>query len=132
MKVFTSKTQRIGEFGESLAVRWLEGQGYRVIARNWTSPLGEIDIIATKDNLLHCIEVKSVQMRLPARDGVGYNPADNVTRGKLQKVVITCLEYIRQVGLQGLSGWQMDIVLVRFDTVSKQASVQMLQSVSME
>ncbi len=129
MKVFTSKTQRIGEFGESLAVRWLEGQGYAIIERNWSCPLGEIDIIARKDNQLHCIEVKSVQMRLPAREGVGYNPADNVTRGKLQKVIITCLEYMRRMGLQGADGWQMDVLLVRFDTISKQASVQMLHSV---
>ncbi len=130
MKVFTSKTQKIGEFGESLAVRWLKEQGYSVIDRNWTCPLGEIDIIATKDNMVHFIEVKSVQMRLPAREGEGYNPADNITRGKLQKIIVTCMEYLHKVGLGGLSEWQMDVLLVRFDTISKQAQIQMLESVT--
>jgi len=132
MKVFTSKTQKIGEFGESLAVRWLGEQGYTVINRNWTCPLGEIDILASKDGTLHFVEVKSVQMKLPARDGVGYNPADNVTRGKLQKIIITCLEYIHKIGLGGLKSWQVDVLLVRFDTVSKQAQIQMLESVTRE
>jgi len=130
MKVFTSKTQKIGEFGESLAVRWLTGQGYVVIDRNYTCPLGEIDIVATKDNHLHFIEVKSVQLRLPARDGDGYNPADNVTRGKLQKIIVTCMEYIHKIGLAGMHGWQMDVLLVRFDSISKQAQIQMLESVT--
>ncbi len=130
MKAFTSKTQRIGEFGESLAVRWLESHGFEVIGRNWTSSLGEIDIIARKDDKVHFVEVKSVQMRLPARDDVGYNPADNVTRGKLQKIIITCLEYVHKVGLAGATDWQVDVMLVRFDSVSKQAQVQMLESVS--
>lgn len=129
MKVFTSRTQRVGEFGESLAVRWLGEHGYRIIDRNWSCPLGEIDILATKDDTLHCIEVKSVQTRLSTRPEVGYNPADNVTRGKLHKVIMTCMEYARKIGIHGCAAWQVDVLLVRFDSVSKQAHVQMLQSV---
>ena len=48
-KVFTSKSQRIGEIGESVACIYLTNHGYRVIGRNYTRKWGEIDIIAEKD-----------------------------------------------------------------------------------
>lgn len=130
MKSFTSKTQKVGEFGESLATRWLTDEGYTIVERNWACSLGEIDIIATKDDILHFIEVKSVQANLSGSGENSYNPADNVTNGKLQKVIITCLEYIHKVGISGYKEWVLDVVLVKFDTKTKKAHINMIQSVT--
>lgn len=49
----------IGKAGEKLAEDYLVAQGYTVIARNWRcGGKEEIDLIATKDDRLHFVEVK--------------------------------------------------------------------------
>lgn len=48
-----------GLWAESLCSFALQIKGYRIIARRWRSPLGEIDIIAARRNILAIIEVKA-------------------------------------------------------------------------
>ncbi len=49
-----------GRRGEALAATFLVEKGYRILARNFRSPLGELDIVAldTHANALVCVEVK--------------------------------------------------------------------------
>ena len=49
-----------GQRGEDKACRWLNAQGYTVLARNWRSRRGEIDIIAEKASVLVFAEVKTL------------------------------------------------------------------------
>lgn len=60
MKQFTSKTQKIGEIGEKIAEMFLVKHGFTIIDRNFTHKLGEIDIIAKKNNKIFFFEVKTV------------------------------------------------------------------------
>ena len=59
-KVFTSETQKIGEIGENMAVKFLVKHGFSILDRNYTKKWGEIDIVAEKNNKLYFVEVKSV------------------------------------------------------------------------
>src|SRR5690606_32778513 len=47
-----------GRRAERLATWWLRLKGYRVLARGWRSRLGEIDLIATRGNVVVFVEVK--------------------------------------------------------------------------
>ncbi|HLT77958.1 MAG TPA: YraN family protein [Ferrovibrio sp.] len=47
-----------GRRGERLAAFWLRLQGFRILARNWRHPAGEVDILARRGNLLVAVEVK--------------------------------------------------------------------------
>ena len=49
---------KLGRDKESLAVSFLKKKGYKIIERNYTCPIGEIDIIATMKNVLVFAEVK--------------------------------------------------------------------------
>ena len=51
--------KEIGNFGENTAAQHLGELGYEILYRNWRYKHLEIDIIASKDNLLHIIEVKT-------------------------------------------------------------------------
>ena len=52
--------KNLGSEGESRAVSFLEGHGFRILERNFRcGRRGEIDIIALRDNLLLFVEVKS-------------------------------------------------------------------------
>ena len=73
-----------GNLAEDKAVSYLEDLGYLVIDRNYYSRFGEIDIIATKDKVLHFVEVKS---------GEG-EPVYQITPSKLSKIQKTAMIYM--------------------------------------
>ncbi len=50
---------RAGISAESRAAAFLLAKGYRILARRWKSPLGEIDIVARRRRLLIFVEVKA-------------------------------------------------------------------------
>jgi putative endonuclease len=49
----------LGQFGETLAAKYLARKGYRIIEQNFRIRGGEIDIIAVDGNTLVYIEVKT-------------------------------------------------------------------------
>jgi len=66
--------------GEDGACAYLEVQGYRILKRNYRCYSGEIDIIASKDNVLSFVEVKT-------RSSTQYGlPREAVTYGKQKKI----------------------------------------------
>jgi putative endonuclease len=48
-----------GRSGEDLATIFFEGKGFYILERNWRSRRNEVDIIASKKDTLHFIEVKT-------------------------------------------------------------------------
>jgi len=74
--------QFLGNAGEELAAAWFKQQGFTIIARNWRSGHAEVDIIASKDKVLHFIEVKT---RL---NGSMANPEDSVGKTKKNQLKI--------------------------------------------
>ncbi len=50
---------RLGLSAESRAAAYLIAKGYRIAARRWKSPVGEIDIVARRGNALVFVEVKA-------------------------------------------------------------------------
>ena len=51
--------RELGEFGENVAVQYLENCGYTIVQRNYRCRAGEIDVIAGMHNRLSFIEVKT-------------------------------------------------------------------------
>jgi putative endonuclease len=50
---------RAGLSAESRAAAFLIAKGFRILARRWKSPVGEIDIVARRRRLLVFVEVKA-------------------------------------------------------------------------
>lgn len=53
-----ANTYRTGMLSESRAAWFLRLKGYRILARRYKTPLGEIDIIARRGRLIAFVEVK--------------------------------------------------------------------------
>jgi len=68
-----------GNIAEEKACEYLYSQGFKIIEQNYyAKKLGEIDIIANKDNVYHFCEVKS---------STDYETAvNNLTPSKLSKI----------------------------------------------
>ena len=49
----------LGLSAESRAAAFLVAKGYRIVARRWKSPVGEIDIVARRRKTLIFVEVKA-------------------------------------------------------------------------
>lgn len=53
------RAERYGRAGESLAALYLRLKGYRIVARDLRTPVGEIDLIVHRGNLIAFVEVKT-------------------------------------------------------------------------
>lgn len=77
----------LGTWGEAQAARFLEGKGYRILARNFRCREGELDLVAAKGPYLCFVEVK-------LRKNAGLAQArEFVTYRKQQKVRTASLYY---------------------------------------
>ncbi|EKE20925.1 MAG: hypothetical protein ACD_7C00427G0001, partial [uncultured bacterium] len=105
-----NKDKKIGSIGEEIAGEYLRKKGYKIIEFNYQNKkgrrLGEIDIIAKKDEQIIFVEVKS---RI-AKAGRVVLPEENITRDKLYK-----LQKIAQAYIKGNNLWES---AYRFDAVS--------------
>lgn len=70
----------LGRTGEEAAAAHYLRRGYRLLARNWTCPLGELDLVLARDSLIVFCEVK-------ARSGAAFGgPYEAVTWKKQRKL----------------------------------------------
>lgn len=79
-----------GKDGEDLAWSFFERQGYVLLEKNWRHSRWEVDIIASKNNVLHFIEVKT---RRSKNFGL---PEDSVGNKKIQNLINAAEEYLYQ------------------------------------
>jgi putative transposase len=97
--------RQLGDHGEDLAAAALKKQGYKILARNYLTPLGEIDLIARQGKTLVFVEVKT---RKSLRFG---SPQEAVSFAKQQRLRRLAEYYVKQKRLG-------EDVLVRFDVVA--------------
>jgi len=120
------RNKEIGNKGEDLASQYLEQLGYEIIKRNHVDSVGEIDIIAYKDYVIHFVEVKSVSretqndvihetfghksISFTDKDHV-YNPAEKVDRLKMRKIEKVAERFLFENGLEEEAN-QFDLIMV--------------------
>ncbi len=112
--------KKIGDLGENIAVVFLEKHGFQIIDRNYRNKIGEIDIIAQKDDFYYIVEVKT--LKIPSglkslkcddnlfnpkisiiRDSDGLNwlrPEINLTKEKIRKIKKIALKYCSDFNLR--------------------------------
>jgi len=72
--------QELGAAGEKAAGKYLRRCGYKILDRNFSCPLGEIDLICYHDDCIVFVEVKTL-----ADDAAG-DPEERITRGKQKRL----------------------------------------------
>jgi putative endonuclease len=71
---------RVGISAESRAAAFLIAKGFRILARRWRSPLGEIDIVARRRRLLVFAEVKARASLDEAAESVNERQPEGLPR----------------------------------------------------
>lgn len=103
--------------GEELAVQWFEERGWKILARNWTRELGELDLVVgrwidwgvDRARLVAFVEVKS---RETAR---GPLPEQRVDLRKRRKIATLAKLFLAEHRLRKCVA-RFDVVGVDLDT----------------
>ncbi len=98
----------IGSQNEAKAIAFLIAEGFQIIEQNYYArKLGEIDIIAMQDGVLHFIEVKSAQ--------ADFDPIYNFTPSKQRKVINSAYYYMKEKGLDMV--FSIDLIVIRWGEI---------------
>jgi putative endonuclease len=109
----------LGKKGEERAVQALEAAGMNIIARNFRSPKGEIDIIALDGQILAFIEVKAWSV-------FGIENLTYSLSPKKQNRIIETAKYFLSIYRQYYGrAMRFDVVFVTKETVTHLASAFM-------
>ena len=74
---------RRGGRAETVAAWWLRLRGYRILARGFRAPVGEIDLIAKRGRVLAMVEVKARPTLDEARQAISPRQRDRIARAAL-------------------------------------------------
>jgi putative endonuclease len=100
----------LGALGEDIAVKHLERAGYEIVARNYRTRYGELDIVAGIDRWFVFCEVKT---RVAGGRG-GYDPFDSIGAVKQGRIRKMAAQWLAE-GRDGPAGPRRD--LLRFDAI---------------
>ena len=101
--------QRLGNWGEGVARRFLEREGYRVLDTKYRCRWGEVDIVAGDGGELVFVEVRT---RRGTRFGT---PQESITPSKASRLESTAQHYMAEKGLTH-SNWRIDLVSILLDS----------------
>jgi len=97
--------QLLGQRGEAIAAGFLRLRGYRILARNYRSPAGELDLVARQGDTVVFVEVKTRRTRT-------FGPPElAVDRHKQRTLTRVAQHYLLQHRLHGVS-CRFDVVTV--------------------
>ena len=84
------KKDALGQYGEAVAARYLERNGWLILGRSWRCRAGEIDVVAQREGVIAVCEVKT---RRSARYGT---PLEAVTPAKAQRLRLLAALWLAQ------------------------------------
>jgi putative endonuclease len=97
--------QVLGRWGEDVAVGYLKNNAYKILARNYRTRHGEIDIVAEKEGAIIFVEVK-------LRSSIEFGfPEDAVTPRKQAHLLQAAEKYFIDHP-DSPETWQFDIVAI--------------------
>jgi putative endonuclease len=100
-----NRQQLFGKKSESIAVKFLKKQGYKILEQNYRNKLGEIDIIAKDKKTLVFVEVKA------RRSPHFGNPKWAITPKKKRKISMVALYYLKATRQSGIKA-RFDVVAI--------------------
>ncbi|NIT34983.1 MAG: YraN family protein [candidate division Zixibacteria bacterium] len=83
-----ARRRALGRAGEDAAADFLRRRGFELVARNYHTPFGELDVVAEKDGGLVFAEVKT------ARAGASVDPRSQFTPRKVTRIYKAALYFL--------------------------------------
>lgn len=113
----TDKRKRLGDYGENLALREYERDGFQLIEQQYHCRFGEIDLILKKGNCIYFVEVRT-------KASVTYGSAEeSITAKKKETIHKVSQHFLVQNGGVDVPV-QFDVVTIYIDKHNKQAYIK--------
>lgn len=110
-----------GQFGEDLAVKFLEKRGYKIQHRNLKIRYKEVDIIATKDQEIIFVEVKT----RTKNDFSDISQVMNIAKLSHFRRAAELFLYFNYTDFSP----RLDLIFIVFDIVKKTANIKHFKSI---
>ena len=113
--------KEVGAKGEKLAVKFLKRKGYKIVQRNYTCKLGEIDIVARQDGTVIFVEVKT------RRTQEFGPPQSAITAAKKKQISRVALWYVKEKKFMDQS-CRFDVIGITFSPESRKPRVEHIEN----
>lgn len=111
----------LGERGENIALDFLRKKGYHILAANFRSPLGEIDLVARESAETVFVEVKT---RRSLEFGM---PEESVTSRKQKQILRAALFYLKRKSFHEVN-CRFDVVSIVVDNNGKVKRLKLIKN----
>jgi putative endonuclease len=98
----------LGRQGEAIAAAYLEGLGCEIVARNWRTRAGELDIVAREGDWLVFVEVRTRRAAGGGRTPTLGTPEESVTPRKQMRLAAMSEAYLFELPWPG--AWRIDVI----------------------
>ncbi|NCS99970.1 YraN family protein [Candidatus Parcubacteria bacterium] len=96
-----------GNKAEDLTAKYLQNKGLKIIAKQYRSRFGEIDLIALDGS-----EVVFVEVKARKTSDFGF-PEESVTASKIEKIIAVGDKFLKEKNWL-LKPWRIDVVAITF------------------
>lgn len=105
-----------------MAKKFLIKNGYIIKKENYfAGKLGEIDIIAEKENIYHFVEVKT-----RTNKNFGW-PEEAVGKNKIKKIILSAQDFIEKNNLKNY--WEIDVISILLNNEKRLAEIAYLKNI---
>lgn len=112
--------KKLGDLGERLVAKHLQKLGYKIREMNFRCSIGEIDIVAQKDDVLILVEVRT-------RSSFSFGtPEESITRSKKERLINLAETYIQSH--ENLpDSWRIDVAAVEM-RAGREAKIKLIEN----
>ena len=119
----TSRARKnLGDSGERVAALFLEQRGYKILARNFRSRLGEMDLIAEDADGLAFVEVRA------RRGSTAGAPEESLTPRKRVRLIAVAQAFLQEHPESAERAWRIDLVAIELNRAGRIARIEVIKS----
>jgi putative endonuclease len=123
-----TEKRKFGDFGESVACKFLMKHGFYILEKNYLRQWGEIDIVAKKREVIHFFEVKTVKQEVKfSNTNDDWRAEENIHPWKLKRLEKAIQTYLLEKNFE--SEWQLDALIVEVNLNNKKVTVKYLPNI---
>ncbi len=119
----TRARKNLGDSGERVAALYVEERGYKVLARNFRTRAGEIDLVAQDADGLAFVEVRT------RRGDASGAPEESLTPAKRRHLLAAAFEFLETRTEYADCPWRIDLVAIELGPSGRIVRIDLIKGV---